>query len=87
MLLCMKNIQVVNYRHLDEPLDEGKSVFEYTLARIAKPLPRVGDLFHVPRHSGLSSAFIIFFLLQNEVTCTERLNSWYCTKLEQPRVN
>ena len=83
----MKNMQVLNYKHLDEPLDESKSVFEYTLAGIAKPLPRVGDLFHVPRHSGLSSAFVCFFLLQNKVTCTERLNSWYCTKLEQLSVN
>jgi len=33
--------QVLSYKHLDEPLDEGRFVFECILTVISKPLLRV----------------------------------------------
>ena len=54
--------QVLNYKHLDDPLDEGRLVFEYILAGNLQAFTRCRpQLFHVqdtPQCSGLYSAFV-----------------------------
>ena len=91
--------QVPSYMHLDEPLDmldEGRFVFECILAGISKPLLHVDSALKFKR---LYCAFVWLSIFPgNSVSCykincsllvnlTERLHSWYCTKLDQPKSN
>ena len=61
----------------------------------SKPLPSAVTSFML-QDTLTTLAFVwlnlsLCFLLQNKlftpVTCTERLHSWYCAKLEQPKSN
>ena len=47
---------VLSYKHLGESLDEGRFVLECFLAGNLQAFTTC--LFHVPRHSGLYSAFV-----------------------------
>jgi len=49
---AMYQEHVLNYKHLDEPLDEGTGLsLNVFWQGPSKPLSHVVDLFHVPRHS------------------------------------
>ena len=93
--------QVPSYKHLDEPLDmldEGRFVFECILAGNlqAFTLVRVDSALTLKR---LYCAFVWLSLFPgNSISCyqincsflvtlTERLHSWYCAKLDQPKIN
>jgi len=90
--------QVLSYKHLDEPLDEGRFVFECILAVNFQAFTTCRPQFFVQNtlDCTLHLFGLTFFLeivscykinCSFPVTCTERLRSWCCAKLDQPKIN
>jgi len=75
--------QVLSYKHLDEPLDEGRFVFECILAGNLQPFTRCRPQLFDVQHTldcilylfALTFFREIMFLLQN------------CAKLDNPKIN
>ena len=93
--------QVLSYKHLDEPLDEGRFVFECILAGNLQAFTTCRpQLFHV--HNTLDCILHLFgltlflefcSLLQNKLfipcnsTSIELFHSRYWAKLDQTKIN
>ena len=84
----MNQEQVFIYKHLDEPLEEGRFVLECILATVVDLFGVLQDILDCTVH-----LFGLTFFLEFSVscyqrncslpeTCTERLHSWYCAKLK-----
>ena len=87
--------QVLSYKHLDEPLDQGRFVFECILAGNFQAFTKCSWLLSCSRHctilcscygvkpfSWKFSASGCKIKCSFPVTCTERLHSWYWAKME-----
>jgi len=81
--------QVPSYKHLDE----GRLSLNVFWQGISKPLLHVDSALMFKR---LYCAFVWLNLFPGNsvkinssflVTLTERLHSWYCAKLDQPKIN
>ena len=92
---AMYQEQVPSCKHLDEPLDEGRFVFECVLARNLQAFTTCRTQLSCSR----DCAFVWLSIFPgNSVSCykinclflvtpTERFHSWYCAKLDQPKIN
>ena len=91
--------QVPSYKHLDKPLDmldQGRFVFECILAGNLQAFATVHSALMLKR--GYCAFVWLSLFPGNSVSCckincsslvtlTERLHSWYCAKLDQPKIN
>ena len=91
---AMYQEHVPSYKHLDEPLDEGRFVFECILTgnfqafTMCKPqLFHVQDTLDCTLHCTGNSVSCYKINCSFLVTCSKRLHSWYCTEFDQPKMN
>jgi len=88
--------QVPSYKHLDEPLDESRFVFECILPGNLEALPllSVDPALSRSRDCTLHLFGLAFFLetlfLVTKINCSllvTLIEKFHCTNLDQPKIN